>query len=351
MDNFSCLDPNLSAEELTTEVWEFNRDSPAARYSITVICALLMAFGLPLNIVVIASIVYKKLYIKQPTTVLLLNLSVTNILVCVFVIPFNIWTGITGEFNIGRNDSIRCKMCLTGVIFITFTYVSLNNFAFMSVDRLIYIKKAMQYQRWITTKRITVAMMSTWLFAIAIVFPTLFGFGELYFSSAIGICILQFNARYNNLYYLLLLLILSLVPLTTLTVANTWVTCIAQKYLIKRFMLCKMKENWKEINKQEFSIAQVNLIKVYVAVCFTYGITWFPSIVRLIFGLADVDSFHSTTQLIGIVAYLALLSQVVIHPTLQSYLIRSVRENIVVCCTKIITRLRRNYNEDETRVN
>lgn len=346
MVNFSCFDTNLSREEVSEAVWGFNPIVPnklAARYAITVICILLVALGLPWNILVIANIVKKKLYVNQPTIMLLLNLAVINISVCVLVIPFNIVTGITGEFSFGDNDVTRCKVCQTGVIYLMLTFAGLNNFALLSVDRLIYIRMAVSYHRRITTKRITVAMVTAWLFSIAITCPTLIGFGELYFSTATGICTVNFSGKTTltkNSYYLLFLCILTLIPLVTLIVANVWVMCIAQNYLIQRFKRTSKRVNKEEKWMKEYSAAQVNLIKVYVAVFLIYIFTWFPIVVRMILGIAERNRYSTGTQISGITAYLALLSQVVVHPTLQAFLIRSMRESISTCLCNTVTRLR-----------
>ena len=339
MDNFSCFSANLSSEDITEQEWIFNPAVPnplAARYSITVICFIVVVLGIPWNLLILINVVKKKLHTKLPTILLLINLAVINILQCVLVIPLNIVTGITGEFSFGNSDATRCKVCQMGVFFVTFCFAALTNFALMSVDRLIYIKIAANYHNKVTTTRITIAMIGTWMLSIAITFPTLFGFGELQFSTATGICTINFSGQTplaKNVYYVAFLGVLTLIPLVTLIVANTWVMCIAQKYLMKRYRRGVKLEN--KNNKSDYSAAQINLIKVYIAVFVTYTITWLPIVIRLILGIAGGDRYSTAVQVTGILAYLALLSQVVIHPTLQAFLIRSVRESICIFAKKV----------------
>ena len=69
---------------------------------------IFLVVGIPSNILVIAAILKNKL-LSHPTHLLLLNLAVSDILVCVLVMPFNIVTALAGRFIIGSSDYVRCQ--------------------------------------------------------------------------------------------------------------------------------------------------------------------------------------------------------------------------------------------------
>ena len=155
--------------------WQFNPVLPdplAARHSLTVVCFIFVILGIPWNLLILINIVQKKLYAELPTIILLINLAVINILICVLVIPLNIVAGITGEFSFGNSDAARCKACQTGAFVVNFYYAALTNCALMSVDRLMYLKVAANYHSKVTTTRITLAMIGTWILSIIIAFST-----------------------------------------------------------------------------------------------------------------------------------------------------------------------------------
>lgn len=340
-------------ESVSDRVWSLEpivHTDTATRYIITVICFILIAMGLPWNGVVIAIIVKKQLYKEEPAIVLLLNLAITDLLLCLLVIPFNLVPGITGEFSFGNSDAVRCKVCQAGVVFIILMLVLLNNFALMSIDRLVYIRWAMHYHMAIKPSRLAVAVLLSWLLSIVTALPPLFGFGQMHFSTAIGICSVKFSGRTpvsRNGYYLILLLIVVLIPLITLIVTNTWVVCISQGHLRKAYKNAKegkrlaRKSFYEEVKKRHTAV-QFNFIKIYAAIFITFIITWTPILIRIIAGLMAEDAeFTPTVRVGGALSYLALLSQVVLHPTLLAVLMREVRDALVKRANKLKRKLRR----------
>lgn len=356
--NFSCFSGNLSKDYLSDMVWSLDpivSTDIATRYIITIVCFLLIALGLPWNGVVIAIIVKKKLYKEEPAIVLLLNLAITDLLLCILVMPFNLVPGITGEFSFGSNDVVRCKACQVGVLFIILMLVLLNNFALMSIDRLIYIRWAMHYHMIIKPWRVAVVVLIFWLVSIITALPPLFGFGELQFSTAVGICTIKFSGSTpvaKNIYYVVVLLIVVLIPLVMLVVTNSWVVCIAQKHMRNAYSNTKMerrnvrKSFYQELKKRHTTV-QINFIKIYTAIFITFILTWTPILIRIFASLAaEGAEFTPTVRVGGVLAYLALLSQVVLHPTLLAVLIQEVRKNLIKNVKKLKRKLIRTSVDD-----
>lgn len=351
--NFSCFDSNLSSEFLTEEVWSLNpvvqSDTPT-RYTLAAIVILLLLLGLPSNILVITVVLRKKLYQHQPTIVLLLSLALTDLLVCVLVMPWNIVTLIAGEFQFGGDDYTRCQVCQTGVIFVILSLVTLNNLAVISVDRLIYLRAAIHYSKLVTNTRVLIATILVWFLSTVITIPPLFGFNEMRFSTAVGICTIAFSGSTylaKNSYYLILLAVVVLVPIATLVVTNAWGMGIIQNQLRKKSKnLKKDKQNHrksfhKKLKRQQ-QTGQVKLVKVYGAIFITNLITYIPIVARLITGVvAEADEFTQAVRISGTLAYIALLSQSVVHPIVQAFLIGDVRKGIAAQFNTVTTQVRK----------
>ncbi len=332
MDNFTCYHENLSEENVTKEVWAFTPGVPnieAARNSIIVIVFLLMISGLLWNVLILIVMAKRRLYTNRPTVLLLINLTIINLFICVFILPFNAAAGIMKEFSFGGSDTTRCAVCKIGVTYIIAIFATLTNLTLLSIDRLIFIKLAIKYDTLITNKKMMIAIVLAWIYSIAISLPALFGFGEILFSTTIGLCIINTSGKspyVKNKHYLIFISIATLLPLTVLIIANTWVLCTAQKYIIKRY-INKYQNRGNKLST--YSTAQVNLIKVYTAVFLICLVTWFPIILRLFLGIASDKTRHTTkVQVIGIIAHLALLSQVLLQPMLQALLFRGIREEM-----------------------
>ena len=173
MDNFSCFSKNLSNEDMQEDVWDVVPavpNSSAARNAITAISFFVMVVGLFCNCRYLLIIVKKRLYVEKPTIVLLINLVVINIIICIFVLPFNVVTGIMRGFYYGQSDAIRCHVCRLGVIYVAALFAALTNLSLLSVDRLVYIRMAIKYENIVTNKRILIAIMIAWIYSIAMSF-------------------------------------------------------------------------------------------------------------------------------------------------------------------------------------
>ena len=339
--NFSCFNDNLSG--LTEEVWSLEpivHTDTATRYIITTVCFILIILGIPWNCVIIGIIMKKKLYKDKPTIILLLNLCIVDLLLCILVMPFNLVPGITGEFNFGSTDAARCSVCQVGVVYIMLVLVLLFNFSLLSADRLIYIRWAIRYHLIIKTWRLILIVLLAWLISVIAALPPVFGFGEMQFSTAIGICTIKFSGSTpisQNVYYLVVLLVTVLAPIIVLIVTNSWVVYIAQKHLRVVYRNTKEKKEITEKSiyqdlKKRHTTVQINFIKIYTAIFVTFIITWFPILIRLLLGIVAEDAeFTPSVRVIGALAYLALLSQVIIHPTLLALLIREVKETLSTC--------------------
>ncbi len=339
--NFTCFAANVSRDNVSEPVWSLNprvQTDTATRYTLTVILILLLVIGVPSNSMVILVAVKKQLYRTQPIIISLLNLAITDLLLCVLVIPLNTVTLIMGEFKFGQSDFTRCQVCQTGAIFITLVLGSLNNLAIMSVDRFIYLKAPLHYSKWVTNTRILIATILAWGLSIATVFPTLFGFSEMRFSTAVGICTVAFSGSTpvaKNSHYLIFLGVMIFLPITTLVVTNVWGVYIIQKHLRKKSRNLKrdkvtQRGSFHEQMKRQQRTLQGKLVKVYSAIFITNLITYLPMVVRILIGVvAEDEEFSQAVRISGSLAYMALLSQAVVHPIVQASLTRDVRRGIL----------------------
>ena len=339
--NFSCFAANVSRDNVTWSVWSLNprvQTDTAARHTLTVILILLLVIGVPSNSMVIAVAVKKQLYRTQPIIISLLNLAITDLLLCVLVIPMNIATLIIGEFRFGHSDYTRCQVCQTGVIFMILALGSLNNLAIMSVDRFVYLKAPLRYNKWVTNTRIFIATLLAWVLSVAMVFPTLFGFSEMRFSTAVGICTVAFSGSTpvaKNSHYLIFLALMIFLPITTLVVTNAWGAGIIHRYLRKKARSLERdkvtnSENYHDQMKRQQSTLQRKLIKIYGAIFITNLVTYLPMVARILIGVvAEDEEFSQAVRISGSLAYVALLSQAVVHPIVQATLIGDVRRGIL----------------------
>ena len=158
---------NASHNNVTDTAWRLVGENRASRLVIAVFHILFMLISLPWNLLVIVTIVKERLY-RQPTTILLLNLALSDILMLLLIVPLNTVTGLTGEFLYGNSDHVRCSVCrshhfFTGIFF----DLTLASIVMLSLDQFMFIYKPLRYDKIITAKRATLIVIIVWTVSIA----------------------------------------------------------------------------------------------------------------------------------------------------------------------------------------
>ena len=332
----SCF-VNVSESSLYELVWildnpdDPNFDNVANGYAIALILILFLVVGLPWNLWVIGIILYKSLY-HQPIVMLMLNLTITNLLLIIMVMPFVIVTGFASEFIFGPTDSIRCKVCQIGVVNIILPNVSVHTLSLMSIDRLLYLKKPLKYKNIVTPGRMLAAIAFIWFLCIIIAVPPLFGFGSILFSYTVAGCVPIFVGETSigpNIYYVLAGMGEVIFPLIILFVAYVWILCIARKNLFRKLQrnLHLSREDLADNGHDDgdkilkaYNWDQFRLVQIFGAIFTANVITWFPMIV-----LSIIIAIHGRGHtLFYTIAYLSFLAETVIHPILEARLIKEI---------------------------
>ena len=334
--NFTCSDPELSRTNVTSEVWMILSEGPLHENGVlaVAICqTLIIAVGIPWNIIVLAFIMIKKHY-KEPTYILLMNLVLADLLVCSCVLPFNIVSAFTTEFSIGGSDYVRCQVCHTIVVFIlSLIYVSLFTLALMSLDRLIYIKWPIQYEKKITKCKTISLLLGVWVLCILISLPPVFGFGEIKFANILSSCSLLTVGETRitaNINYVVFLAFIGFFPFMTTLIVNIWLLAIVCKSVRQRHKKSvtsnkghigsdTLRRNSERKFKTDYHKRQILLAQVFGAIFTANVVTWVPSI--LIAMISAVIGAEQISPPALAFVYLAYISQPAIHPVLETCLV------------------------------
>ena len=331
--SFSCLDKNLSREDVTQEYWSLSvlgEQHTSSAFGMSVVLTLMFVIGVTWNLIVIATIIKKRLF-KIPSVLLLLNLAVTDLLFCLLVMTFSIVTGFAGEYIFGKSDYMRCQVCKFNIILILLMTESIFSLLHLTIDRLVYLKKPLHYNSLITTKRIIIGVLITWLVSIVLSIPPLFGFGEIrYVIKEVGICTFASNGATEiapHYAYFILLAAVTLPFVVAIIIINVWTTCIISKHV-----KLKNPDRITSSKKLTLSVKEHFVIsRMFVAINLTNIVSWIPIIVVGIVASLEVE--RSIPPSIVIISFLLFLLQPVIHPILQVTLVERVRSTLKECCT------------------
>ena len=344
--NYSCFDKSgLSHDSITAEYWNSKgtpyRDTALVSATVTM-CFILV--GIPSNLLIIVNIMWQRLF-REPTYIVLLNLAIADLLMCVLVMPFTVISGFAGGFIFGSTDVIRCGVCQLVVLLTHFAILTIYILALLSIDRFIFIKYALKYNKIVTGKYYHVACTCLWIFCFVTSILPLFGFGDLVFRIEVSACSINYfeeTSVTSNLNYSIFLAVIVIPPLSTIFVTSAWVLCIVQKQMRKIYSTKKeshidgeafSRQIQKELRNSKHS-KQLRLVKVFGAIWISNLITWTPFLIR-VFGIV-IYGDRVLSKWIHLISFLSTTSFAFLHPIIEASFIPELRKILVSLVGRLI---------------
>lgn len=321
-----------NSSTLTTLIW-----TPEDRTSALLTSAFSLLFlllGLPLNLLVLLTILHQRLYM-QPTTLLLMNLVISDLTLLLLVMPFQIVIGVANEFVFGSTDLVRCRMCTASDMLTTlFVLSSLFTIAMMSLDRFLFIYRPLHYNRLFTPLRAAVLVAVSWLVSVLVALPPAFGFGDVVFDRNFGLCLIP-----ESLDYLLLVFVVVVLLVAAIVFCNVWVAYIVCRnirriYKVQRSFSTDAERKAGDQMRKKRHQKQLYALRVFGGLICSNVILWLPLFLLAIYGATLVTVFILPNVLYACV-FVVFYSQALVHPLLETLLLSDIREQIkrrLLCC-------------------
>ena len=176
---------------------------------------------------------------------ILINLTVSNIAICILILHFIIISGYSTEYVFGLSEYICCKMCYFVSFNLCLVLVPECTIVFISVERLLYFKLPVKYECVITTRRAVVVVLLIWIVCILPSIPPLLGLGEVLFFYKIANCAFVSFAdgtSKGNASYWVMLGLLGFLGLSVTVIDYLWILFIARNFL------CKKADHYASLN-------------------------------------------------------------------------------------------------------
>ena len=291
------------------------------------------------NLFIIISFAMHRKLLKDPASIYLFNLAVTDFLLAIFVVFQCFVAELTGGFVIGHTDIIRCRLCeFLGFMIMFLMANTLHTLAILSFDRFFLLVNPMSYQSYFNWRRALVLVTVVWCLSLCIAIPPIFGFGEYAFTITIANCHPQWQGSsyrgIKNLHYIVFVGTEALIPIAFLTFTNLWTYKIVNSVLRARLkrnhsftkstsapQMQKMKNERVDHTRQ-----QLQLIKVFGALFLAHTACWAPVlIVLLVANIIGPTNIPLEVYLAGWVLY---LTNPVAHPILETFFIKDLRTRV-----------------------
>ena len=329
-DTFSCRTSYLNPDAVTdTEFWSLRESVIRGGPAIAFFESLIFCVAVGWNLFIVITYILKYKLLKEPANIFLFSLAITDILICVLVVPFTIVSAATGEFLIGNNDVGRCIACSTqGFFYILLTMVSLHLLAMLSIDRCMLLSNPLRYRRYGRAWLAIFGVCCVWVLCFVLTIPPAFGFGEWEFNRNFGLCLPRWTPN-SNFYYTVFVILEALIPIIVLAVTHLWTYKVVKRFLkrnLKRQKSFKFTEKEIAIEDSKHEKQQTQLVKVFGALFIANIITWTPTVIIFIsVGITGGDNIPDWTYIIG---WLTYLTNPMIHPILESFFIKELRTRV-----------------------
>ena len=346
---FSCS-VNVSRDSVTHSAWSTaseESESTAVGYVYATVALILFTVGVPLNVFVMIVIFGRRLC-KSVPLVLMLNLTVSNLATCILILPFIIVSGYSTEYIFGSTDYIRCKVCSFGILNLCLVLVPEYTIAFMSVERLLYLKLPLKYESVVTPRRAVVVVLLIWIVCILLSVPPLFGFGEVMFFYKIANCVyltVADGTKEASISFGVIVFLLGFLGLSITVIAYLWIVFIARSSLFKKTdhyagwsassqLSADLSEEYKQL-KKEYHKKQFRMVQLLGLVFGVNAVTWVPFTVLAI-SVSVIGPF-AVPILYFVFTYCMFLSAVVLYPILQTSLTYEMKEAVHQTLKKVFS--------------
>ena len=224
---------------------------------------------------------------------------------------------------------IADRVCQIGILSALFPFVSAYTLALMAIDRVIYLKKPLTYERIVTPRRMFFTIVAAWVFCTAVCALPFFGFGRVGLSHNYAYCIPLMNKRYTVV-YLMIMAVLFVLGILVQLFGCGCIIYITRKHIasnLRRLYGSKKERSGPNSGSKvngNYNKTQIQLVKVFGAIFTASILTYLPVVVFKIVLLIYSDIATSTAFIT--VGYVSLMSRSVINPIVESYITREIRK-------------------------
>ncbi len=330
LETFSCYGGNLSRNSITPVYWNTHSISKAIRdgsIGTATIILLFVLIGSTANFILIASIIYKRLY-RNATHILLLNLGIADLLICLLVLPPIVITGFVGSYIFGDSDYVRCQMCQTGLINTIFTVFDVNVLGLLSVDRFIYIKFPLSYNKIVTIRRTILIVIVLWIVCLLESILPLFGFGAIQYSLVFPQCTATVDGEtrsISNIYYYIFIAVFAIPPIAAIIVTNIWIFCIVHGHIRRVYENKKdaSKVDKKAVRKRK-SKKQMVLARSVGGILVSHVVCWIPLVfLSMLYPFID---YNVVPLGILLFVFTSFTAHSVVHPIIEGCILPEIKE-------------------------
>lgn len=335
-DTFNCRLSSLSSDNITdTVLWSIGDNLQVGATIAGVLILIFFIMGLVWNLFIIITFFTKHELLKEPANVFLVNLALTDLLICLTTMVFSFVTAFGQEFIFGSNDTTRCTICgMSGFFLVFVIMVSLHLLMALSIDRFILLSHPLRYKSLMNRWKALIICLAIYIFCFVLAVLPLAGIGEYEFNGRFASCVPRFTPLRNFL-YVAVLAVEALIPIFILAITNVWTFRLVSKFLKRNFhrrsTFRRQVRQEERDEGQKHHKQQTQLVKVFSALFVANIITYTPTITTIFIFLILTLTGNDPTIIpseVYIFGFVSFLTNSVFHPIIQSFFVKELRYQV-----------------------
>ena len=280
---------------------------------------------------------------KQPSTIFLTNMIISNLVVILFVMPFPLITSAIGEWIFGSTLDQKDNVCkFTAIMNLLCVAVATESLTLLSFDRFFFIVRALQYIKYMNISKAIMAISISWIIAGIISIVPVLGFNVYEFAYSYGTCVPGIEehvgfAAFAFMYPALLV--------GSIIVTSVWTFVFIRRYLKTRssrinFLSSCGKQNNVYVSQENKLIGLFGSLIVVYALCFSPYLC-----------ITFLSTFLTVPPIYYTVAFTLCLLQTSLSPLVQFYFRTELRNAVMKrLCKRCFKERERSTNDNKTTV-
>ena len=272
--------------------------------------------------------------LRKPSTILLLNLALSNLVMSTVFMPFTVVTAAAGQWIFGADEMQKSNVCsFVAFVFSFSVSASVHTLPAISFDRFLFIVKPLRHRQimrpWVTLLIVSGIDVMAVLFNVT----PFVGLGEYDFAPSIASCVPIFP---GNTDYVIYIATESIFPLGILLVTTIWTFLFTRRFIRKSYKHQRgaSVKGDDGVHKSVYNSKLRNLVGIFGALMVVNGITFLPfiviSIIGIGIGLSNIPDILYATMFV-----LFLLNNVT-NPLVQSYFRKELWDSVLAFGRRIL---------------
>lgn len=302
----------------------YNLDEDINGPVFAVAVGLELVLGLVLNLFIVLYTLCHCKVLQQPSMILLMWLALVSLLVTTLFLPFTVISAAAGGWIFGQTAGQKYGTCqFVGFVFSLGVTLTFHMLALLSIDRFLFIVKPLVHRSYVKPWVAWVLVSIVWFLAVLQNIAPFVGLGENDYAPFVASCLPSWYFTYYVLYYT----VLTLVPITIITVTTLWTFCFTRMFLRRADKDLKLTSTTVSMQQVEYNVYSKKIRHLFGIFGMLLAVLVASVIPFVLAGIASAGL--DIPAPVYATVFIVYFASTIAYPTIQAYFRQDLRDAVV----------------------